>query len=158
MAEGRSTDVVPGMAEAIEKRRLELGIRPGQLAELAHVTPQGLVPVRRGYRRQYQDKVKLGLARALQWESDAVDRLLAGQSPAPLRGNSGPDDDPTAPGGATALAELRDQVTRLEAGQERIEEMLKAALSGDARVLFADPDEHDSARPRPPPASGEEGA
>lgn len=83
MAEERSTEVVPGMAEAIEARLQELRLRPGRFAELAGVTLQGLVPIRRGYRRNYQDKVKFGVASALQWPPDAIDRLMDGQAPDP---------------------------------------------------------------------------
>lgn len=77
-----SDEVVPGMAEAIERRRRELGLSPGDFATAAGLTRQGLDPVRKGYRRAYQDKVRLGVARALAWPLDAIDRLLAGEDPA----------------------------------------------------------------------------
>jgi DNA-binding XRE family transcriptional regulator len=70
------------MAEAIEARAMELGLTPGTFAESAGVTRQGLAPIRRGYRRQYQAKLKLGVARALAWPPDAIDRLMAGDDPA----------------------------------------------------------------------------
>lgn len=72
------------MAEAIATRMVELGLSPGMFATAANVTPAGLAPVRKGYRRQYQTKLKVGVARALRWENDAVDRLLAGEHPVPL--------------------------------------------------------------------------
>lgn len=75
-------EVVPGLGEAIEARRLELGLSPGQFAERADLTAQGLAPIRKGYRRNYQTKLKVGVARALGWPMDAVDRLLAGEDPA----------------------------------------------------------------------------
>lgn len=70
---------VPGMAEAIEQRRLERQLSPGDFAEAAGLTRQGLVPVRRGKRRDYQAKVRHGVARALAWPADWYDRLLAGE-------------------------------------------------------------------------------
>lgn len=77
-------EVVPGMAEAIEARRKELNLSPGQFAKDAGVTPQGLRAVRRGFRRNYQHKLKVGVARALRWQDDSIDRLLAGDPPVEL--------------------------------------------------------------------------
>lgn len=45
---------------------------------------QGLAAVRRGYRREYQAKVRYGVAKALQWEPDALDRLMRGEDPTPF--------------------------------------------------------------------------
>lgn len=93
MVEQRNSERVPGMAEAIEGRRLALGLSPGDFAEATGLTAQGLMAVRKGYRRQYQDKLKLGVARALQWPPDAIDRLLSGEDPASFQG----DDPPPSP-------------------------------------------------------------
>ncbi|QXC59363.1 hypothetical protein KSP35_13215 [Aquihabitans sp. G128] len=92
MPDERNTEVVPGMAEAIEQRRKELGMSPGDFTAATGLTGPGVMPVRKGYRRQYQDRVKLGVARALQWPPDAIDRLMAGEDP-----------DPRPPGPALAL-------------------------------------------------------
>jgi hypothetical protein len=70
---------VPGMADAIEERRVARQLSPGDFARAADLTPQGLVPVRRGQRREYQAKVRHGVARALAWPLDWYDRLLAGE-------------------------------------------------------------------------------
>jgi predicted transcriptional regulator len=80
----RTPEIVPGMAEAIERRRVELGLSPGDFAKAAGVTTQGLQPLRKGVRKDYQLKLKAGAARALGWTSDSIDRLLAGQDPIEL--------------------------------------------------------------------------
>lgn len=72
-------DKVPGMAEAVEARRVARGLSPGQFAREAGLTAQGLVPVRRGERREYHDKVRVGVARALHWPLDWYDRIRDGQ-------------------------------------------------------------------------------
>jgi transcriptional regulator with XRE-family HTH domain len=110
-------ETVPGMAEAIERRRRELGLSPGEFAERAGITRQGAGNVRRGVRRQYHDKVKLGVARALGWRADAIDRLLIGEQPVEL-------DEPNPPEPGIELIrreleELRAEVSRLNA---RVEE------------------------------------
>lgn len=69
------------MAEAIEQRRVELHLSPGRFARESGLTPAGLLPIRRGYRRNYADDTKTGVARALHWPWDAIDRLMAGESP-----------------------------------------------------------------------------
>jgi transcriptional regulator with XRE-family HTH domain len=108
---------VPGMADAIERRRIELGMTPGEFADAAGLTRQGLNPVRQGRRKAYQDKVKIGVARALRWRGDAIDRLLAGDTPLEL--------DERAPdmGADAVLAEimtLRDRVEQLTAEVARL--------------------------------------
>lgn len=72
---------VPGMSEAVEGRRKELRLRPGQFAEMAGLTPQGLDPVRKGYRRSYSDRTINGVADALGWPVDWYDRMLEGEMP-----------------------------------------------------------------------------
>lgn len=79
-----SPEPVPGMAEKIEARRLELDLSLQEFADKAGVTRQGLSPYRKGLRRGYQDQAKRGVARALRWRHDAIDRLLAGLDPVPL--------------------------------------------------------------------------
>lgn len=157
MSEKRSTEEVPGMAQAIEDRRVELELSPGALAEAAGITRAGLVPVRKGYRRQYQDKVKLGVARALRWEPDAIDRLLKGEKPIPLDDG---DQDPTDPGGASAeLAELRDELGEVKEQLRVQNELLIAALSGDSSGVNVDELLKGlTHRRQPPPMAGDEGA
>lgn len=78
------SNVVPGMAEAIEQRRQEKGLSPTEFAKAAGITVQGLRPVRLGERRRYRHNVRIGVARALDWPDDALERLMAGEVPAPL--------------------------------------------------------------------------
>jgi hypothetical protein len=75
-------EVVPGMADAIQDRMDELHIGPSRLAREAGITNPGLDPVRKGFRRRYKDSTKHGIARALRWPEDAIDRLMAGEDPA----------------------------------------------------------------------------
>jgi hypothetical protein len=108
-----SEEVVPGMAEAIEARRMELGLSPGELAARAGVTPEGLMPLRKGFRRSYRDKLKIGVARALGWTTNSIDLLLGGQEPRPTWG--GDEPPPAAPAAAAAeqmqIAALAGQMT-----------------------------------------------
>jgi hypothetical protein len=131
MAEPRSIEVVPGMARAIESRRLELGLTVGDFTALAGLTAPGLMPVRRGYRRQYQDKVKLGVARALEWPVDAVDRLLAGEDPSTW-GDRPPEPlagalDPEVIGLAARAGKLTPEQ------RAKVEGYIEALLGGDGR-------------------------
>lgn len=77
----RTEEVVPGLAEAIEDRRIELELSPGDFAAKAGLTTQALRPIRAGYRRKYQDRLKFGVAAALGWTPESVDRLLRGEPP-----------------------------------------------------------------------------
>jgi transcriptional regulator with XRE-family HTH domain len=72
---------VPGMGEAIETRRKSLRLQPGQFAKAAGLTPQGVDPVRKGFRRNYSEKTLIGVAIALRWPLDWYDRLIAGEDP-----------------------------------------------------------------------------
>jgi hypothetical protein len=76
-----TADLVPGMAEAVEKRRWDLGLNPSAFAEAAGLTLPGTMPVRKGVRRNYEEKTRRGIARALQWPIDWYERLLAGEDP-----------------------------------------------------------------------------
>lgn len=87
-----TTDRVPGMAEAIDARRLELGLTIGNFADAAGLTRQGLDPVRQGLRRQYNDRTILGVARALRWPIDWLDQLEAGRTPEPQNAPAGDED------------------------------------------------------------------
>lgn len=85
-------DEVEGMAEAVEARRKERGLSPSDLATVAGLTIQGLAPVRNGKRRQYQDRVRNGVARALAWPTDWYERLEAGED-----WRTFPEPSPAAP-------------------------------------------------------------
>ena len=68
------------MMTAIEDRRMELRLTVGEMVARSGITAQGWIPVRRGQIRNYQDKVKLAVAQALDWPDDAIDRLLKGET------------------------------------------------------------------------------
>lgn len=74
-------EVVPALRDAVEQRRKALGLGPGALAEAAGVTNEGLMPLRKGYRKQYQERLTAGVCRALGWTTDSIDRILAGDQP-----------------------------------------------------------------------------
>lgn len=125
-----SDEVVPGMAEEVEARRLALGLSPGDFARLAGLTDQGLQPVRSGFRRNYQTKTRVGFARALQLPVDALERLMAGEkmdtiavgTPTPRPGPISPDEIQARLDRTDALiAELQATVERLlrERGHEQ---------------------------------------
>jgi transcriptional regulator with XRE-family HTH domain len=93
------------MADAIESRRRERRLSPSAFAIAAGVTPQGLAPVRRGERRNYQEKILTGVAAALWWPLDWYERLKAGESDLPT---VRPAKEPEA-----ALS-IEERITRLE--------------------------------------------
>lgn len=72
---------MPGMADAVEARRIARGLSTGKLAELVGVSRQALVPVRKGLRRDYNDDTIFGVARALRWPVDWYERLKGGEPP-----------------------------------------------------------------------------
>jgi hypothetical protein len=75
-------EVAPGMAEQIARRMHEVGIDGiGQLATRARVTTDGLKPLLRGERRNYQRRLTGPVCRALGWPHDAIDRLMRGEPP-----------------------------------------------------------------------------
>jgi transcriptional regulator with XRE-family HTH domain len=80
----QAAEIVPGMADAIEERRLARGLTPGAFAAAAGVTPQGLRRVRSGVRADYQDRLLLGVAKALGWRHDWYRRLQEGADPSDL--------------------------------------------------------------------------
>jgi len=117
-------DVVPGMAEAIDKRRLELGLSMGGFAKAAGLTRAGLAPVVNGERRDYQDKTRFGLARALHWPVDALDRLMAGEDPATF------EHSPPKPTVEARLAQIEQQIT---AAQVQLDQLARRLASPDAQ-------------------------
>lgn len=103
--------IVPGMADAIDARRLERGLRPGEFARAAGVTAQGLLPVRRGYHRSYNEVTLRGVAKALGWRQDWYTQLCDGADPATLAVDEHSD--------------LEERVSRLEDRFDRIEALLE---------------------------------
>lgn len=115
-------ETVPGMKEAIDARRAQRHLSPGEFATAAGLTEQGLAPVRRGDRRNYQDKVRRGVAVALAWPLDWYDRILAGENPAKF-----PDvEHPNQP-----LSD-RDRITALEVRLNELAEMVERIVQRDS--------------------------
>lgn len=105
-----SDEVLPGLAEAIERRRLAVGLGKGHLASAAGLSREGLAPLLKGYRRAYNDSTIIGLARALRWEVDWYERLQHGEPPTEAEGS--------------ASEALDERLTRLEDEVREIRRML----------------------------------
>lgn len=118
-SEGMAATEVPGMAEAIEARRLELGLTPGDLAESAGLTREGLRRVRAGSRRNYNDRTIFGVASALGWERDWYERLQRGE--APVLNRAAPE--------ANEVSRLRAEVAEL---RRIVEDLQRGTHGGDA--------------------------
>src|SRR5262245_35328147 len=114
---GESDDLVPAMGAAIEARRLELGMTPTHFADASGLSRPQLQDVRKGLRKRYQDVTEFGVARALRWRSDAIDRLLEGLDPIEIDDvGTGQTDLVTAMlRFETELAELRARVAEQDA-------------------------------------------
>jgi len=127
------TDVVDGMARAVEDRRRELGITLPRFREITGLTDQALRNVRRGLRRRYAESTVMSVAGALSWEVDWYDRLLAGEEPVEVSSPGRPHG-----GGWAALEQhvrLQAQVEELAARVQELEaevERLKLATDRDA--------------------------
>lgn len=118
-----SDQVVPGMADAIERRRLVLGLGKGQLASKAGLSREGLSPILKGYRRSYNDASVIGVARALRWQVDWYDRLQHGDAP---------EED--TPGGA----DVETRLTLLEEAVAQIRQLLERGLDTSSDAPRAD--------------------
>lgn len=78
----------PRLAQAVEARRKELQISPGEFVKRTGLTAPALRNLRQGHVRQYQERLTAEVCRVLRWTPDSIDRLLDGDDPIPL------DDDP----------------------------------------------------------------
>lgn len=112
-------EIVPGMAEAIERRMVELGIEgPSDLVNRTGLTYQGLLDLRRGRRKRYQARLTVPVTRVLGWSPDSIDRLLRGEEPVQritvVRGDDGSVRDVIGAKVATVtFEELVAEVSRL---------------------------------------------
>lgn len=82
---GMAADVVPGMADAIERRWVERYDSFQAFARAAGASVSGLYPARRGERRRYSAKMRAGIARALEWPIDWLDLIERGEEPPTVR-------------------------------------------------------------------------
>lgn len=113
-------ETVPGMAEAIERRRKARRLAPSDFARASGLTMQGLAPVRSGVRKGYQEKVRSGVAKALAWPLDWYERLLAGDDPETFPDTEHPDRPRSVDDRLSAVeadvADLRQTLARVERG------------------------------------------
>ncbi len=87
-------EVVGNLAEHMAARMAELGIDSvSELAKLAGVSREGLVPMVRGVRKQYQRRLTRPVCDALGWSHDSIERLLAGEPPVVAHTPVGPPLD-----------------------------------------------------------------
>lgn len=93
------------LADAVEARRRELELSPGDLAERSGLSAQALRNVRNGVVRDYQERLTIPLTRALHWSPDSIDRLLNGDDPIEL--------DTPAPTSAGGMDEVNDLIAAL---------------------------------------------
>lgn len=112
-------DDVPGLADAIERRRRDLGLTVGDLARVTGITRQGLAPLREGKRKAYQERLTMPVCRALGWRSDAIERLMQGLAPVELDAVE-PDPDPTS------VMQLRAELERTTAAIAELQQRLQA--------------------------------
>lgn len=115
-------EVVPGMAEAIERRARAMGLAEvGRFADMVGVTRQGLTPIRKGLRRQYEARTLVGVAEALRWPLDWYDRLVDGDDPATF------ETVDHAPRPRTIEERVRAVETHLAEIQEQLERLAPPA-------------------------------
>src|SRR4051794_28464518 len=112
---------VPQISETL---RLNMASRPRErgydsvkkFADACGLTPQGLLPLRRGEIRAYQDRLTGPVCRTLGWSLDSIERMMAGDDP--LEAEPAPALDVSS-----ELAEIRRLVETIQrtVGDERSE-------------------------------------
>lgn len=114
-------EVVELLRDRIEERRRQLGLDPQAFVEATGLTRGGLDPLRKGYRKQYQERLTIPVCRVLGWTPDSIDRLLRGEEPVLLVSQQR-DRDPVVEelvrlkdASTAQMQELTERVLRLEA-------------------------------------------
>lgn len=132
-------ETVPGMAEAIEARRIALHRSPGEMVRRSELTAPGLAPMRKGIRKQYRDSSRLGLAKALDWPYRALDFLLEGGDPAELEtvdwsawGTDNTPEEPIANSSARRLDEA-EFFSRLARMPDHVLEEVERLIDAEER-------------------------
>lgn len=69
------------VAEAIEARRIELGITSERLAQLADVSNSTIKNLRRSERAKYSETTLWNVGRALGWTNESLERIARGEEP-----------------------------------------------------------------------------
>lgn len=93
-----------------------------EFAEATGVTPQGLLPLRKGEIRAYQPRLTGPVCRALGWTLDSIQRMMDGEDPIEV--------DP-ATGEASPLARMAAEVEELRRTIAALESRLDELERGD---------------------------
>ena len=126
------------VGRALERRIRELGMTKAEVIRVSGVSFKSLAAYLEGAPIVRPDKAR-GLARALRWPPDAIDRLLAGEDPATF-------DEPTPP--PAAPAQQTPEYLALAAEVEELRTSL-AELTEELRRVLGD-DSTKRNRPSPP--------
>lgn len=120
----KKREIIDGMAEALEARRIALNMNVEALCDASGVTRQGLRPLLAGERRAYQERLTMPVCRALQWTPDSIARLMRGEQAAPVSQLGG--GDPST--GQHQLTVLVDKVDELVGRFDQLQELVERAL------------------------------
>jgi len=98
------------LAQLVVARRQELGMTAAQVVDAAGGTPSLAVlsQIENARRDRYATRTLVSLAKALGWEPESIDVILAGGDPIPAQ------HQPAQRSVADQLAELRARLDRLE--------------------------------------------
>jgi transcriptional regulator with XRE-family HTH domain len=114
------------LAAAMNRRRLDLGIRWREVAQRAGMTEQNLIKIRKGVTNLTED-AGAAIERALRWQAGSVAAVIMGDEPV----ESHAPDRPTRPGIENAtpeqLVEMR-QIVEDVMGPDAADEFLRKAI------------------------------
>lgn len=117
----KTNPTIPGMSAAIDARRQMRDLSLDDFARLSGLSRQGLMPVRRGTDKPYQERLLRGVAVALKWPADWLERLRVGDD-----WREFPDTD------WPAIRSVEDRLTDLEARFEAIADALERLAAQQA--------------------------
>lgn len=110
------------VGHAVRERRLALGFRQRQAAALANVSDTTWGNVENARASSFDEMTKAGVARALRWSVDSIDRILRGEEPIEM-----PDE---IPDGVTYRRQSTDTVELTERLAELAGELARRAREG----------------------------
>ncbi|MGH3443267.1 MAG: helix-turn-helix domain-containing protein [Nitriliruptorales bacterium] len=114
------------VAAAVRRRRGELGIQQNELAELAAVDVSTLRNIEHVRRTSYDPVTLAKVSRALGWETDGIDRVLAGEEPRerpePVPADTGVTET------ARLLGALEERVRAIERRLDRLDRIVDRVL------------------------------
>jgi hypothetical protein len=105
------------LAQLMNERRVELGLRWTSVAKSGDISPETLRAIRRTS-APLRDLTKAGIEKGLRWEHGSVDRILAGDDPVP---DDGEDAFPDL--SALSPERRRDLIDALDYLKARIEQV-----------------------------------